>query len=198
MPNWCSNSLTITGHKYDIEAIVDRLKNGDKDKMFETLIGLNPNKSKEEHENDWYSENVNRFGTKWDISYDLQDMGIGKEEIVYHFETAWAPPIDFCRTLSKLYNVQCVLTYSEPGVSFAGQFTCDAEGEMDDECEYLEGLYKYDNECFWNEVESYRETYAEDGNSVEEYLSMFVGVVTDEELSAIKTEYEEELENYKS
>ncbi len=198
MPNWCSNTLTISGHKYDIEAIVDKLKNGDKDKMFQTLIGTNPEISEQEYERNWYDQNISRFGTKWDISYVIDDMIINDESITYSFESAWSPPVEFCRHLSKIYNVQCTLYYSEPGCGFAGQFTCDAEYEEDDECTFLEGLYKYDNEYFWNEVESYLESYGEDELPVEEVLSNFVGVVTDEELTAIKIQYEEELENRKN
>lgn len=199
MPNWCSNSLTITGHKYDIETILERLRKGDADKMFETLIGINPEISVEQYEKNWYDENISRFGTKWDVSYTMDMFQYSEDTIYITFETAWSPPVEFCRSLSKMYNVKCVLFYSEPGIGFAGQFEVDGDGnESDDECGYLEGLYKYDNEYFWDEVESWMENYTCEETPVEEFLSLFVGIVTDEELTSIKIEYEEMLNEAKS
>jgi hypothetical protein len=128
------------------------------------------------------------------------DMFQYSEDTIYvSFETAWSPPIDFCRSLSSMYNVKCVLFYSEPGIGFAGQYEVDGEGnESDDECGYLEGLYKYDNGYFWDEVESWQDNYICEETPVEEFLSLFVGIVTDEELTSIKIEYEEMLNEAKS
>jgi len=79
------------------------------------------------------------------------------------FETAWSPPIGFCEKLAQYFSVKVENFYSEPGVGFAGLCTCYPDGTAeDDELGYMEGMYKYDNEGFWCDVESNIENQIEE------------------------------------
>ena len=77
---------------------------------------------------DWYSWQINNWGTKWDIGADI---GTEKEEryglkatrvdneVCCSFDSAWSPPLGLYEKLVELgYDVKA--TYWEPGMAFCG------------------------------------------------------------------------------
>jgi hypothetical protein len=161
MPNWCSNSIIITGDKDKISKIKRVLstmdKAGDDNRVFQTLIGRDETLSESEYENGaWYNSNISRFGCKWDVDYDTCNFDLeGDDCITMSPETAWSPPSEFCRSLAEQYGVGVVLEYSEPGCDFAGRLTITEDGfEESESYGYLEGLYNIDEDWFWQEVSS--------------------------------------------
>lgn len=75
MPNWCNNSIVINGDKDKIKEIRDILESMDKTTdetgIFESLVGRDENITEEQYQNGgWYQHNINRYGCKWDVSYD--------------------------------------------------------------------------------------------------------------------------------
>jgi len=89
---------------------------------------------------DWYSWQINNWGTKWDIG---ADMGTDKEEryglkatrvdneVCCSFDSAWSPPIGLYDKLVGLgYDVKA--SYWEPGMAFCGIW----DNGADNYCEY--------------------------------------------------------------
>jgi hypothetical protein len=183
MPNWCNNNITISGDEGTIRtltAVLKSLKTDDEEQsgdVFKSLIGLPQHMSDGDYKEKWYDTNIGWFGTKWDISYDEHAFTFTKNEISFFCETAWSPPIPFLQNLCEMYKVNANLFYSEGGVGFAGETTFTwTDGELDvydDECGYLEGIYKYSREEFWSEVESRVDSILDEELSLEDFISEF-------------------------
>ena len=183
MPNWCNNNITISGDEGTIRtltAVLKSLKTSDEEQssdVFKALIGLPQHMSDGDYKEKWYDTNIGWFGTKWDISYDEHAFTFTKDEISFFCETAWSPPIPFLQNLCEMYKVNANLFYSEGGVGFSGETTFTwNDGELDvydDECGYLEGIYKYSREEFWSEVESRVDSILDEELSLEDFISEF-------------------------
>lgn len=159
MPNWCSNYANITGSKEAIENItrdINSIKNTQDRCVFKTLVGIKPEITEEEYENDgWYEANCDYWGTKWDVSINDCNFVIGSTNIMMYPETAWSPPIGFYEALAKKYGVNVHAEYNEIGCDFAGYVSVNRDGDVNDNCyPYMEGLYNTDIDHFLLEVES--------------------------------------------
>lgn len=184
MPNWCNNNIRIFGDEGTIRTLTAVLKSlkftdeseGNND-VFKSLIGLPQHMSDGDYKEKWYDTNIEWFGTKWDISYSEDMFNFSKDEISFSCETAWSPPIPFLQHLCEMYKVNANLFYSEGGVGFAGQTEFNwNEGILevyDDECGYLEGIYKYSREEFWSEVESRVDSILDEEQTLEDFISEF-------------------------
>jgi len=179
MPNWCSNSIEIAGDAQTIACIKYAVENVKKDNdkgVFKALIGIPSNMSDEQYESDWYDTNVSYYGTKWDVDYDDGNWDFDKENIHFSCDTAWSPPINFLYNLMMKYPglTYCEIIYDEPGVDFAGKtsITRDADGihMEDDECTYEEGLYKYQNDYFWDKIADDIDNFVQDFEGDDEDL----------------------------
>ena len=134
MPNYCTNTLVVSGK--DLELFKNEVKGSDGEFSLDSLIPipnfknlsfdeiqkiLTPQQLKEYQFNengevDWYEFCCTNWGTKWDVSnldFDHQD-----EESYYHFETAWSPPEPWLITISKRYDCNFELTSYEEGCDF--------------------------------------------------------------------------------
>ncbi len=116
MPNWCNNSLSISGPNEDLEKLLRDADNGEEGNFsLEKLVPI-----PKELSEDWYNWRVSNWGTKWDIG--KVDIEKSDEHMSFNFETAWAPPIEAFNTISKNYpNLSFELTYEEPGMDFCGK-----------------------------------------------------------------------------
>lgn len=213
MPNWCNNNITISGDEGTIRtltAVLKSLKTDNEEQssdVFKSLIGLPQHMSDGDYKEKWYDTNIEWFGTKWDISYSEDMFNFSKDEISFSCETAWSPPIPFLHTLCKMYKVNANLFYSEGGVGFAGETTFtwtqpdysagEVEGQLevyDDECGYLEGIYKYSKEEFWGEVESRVDCILDEEQTLEDFISEF-DFVSEEDTLELTRLYNETIEN---
>jgi hypothetical protein len=99
MPNWCSNHAKITGSKEAIAKIknaIDSIDHPLKLCVFETLVGIDPNVTREEYDiGKWYDANCDYWGTKWDVSIEDCVINFEEESITMQSSTAWGPPIGF-------------------------------------------------------------------------------------------------------
>ena len=206
MPNWCSNSITITGDKKTISGIkrlIESIKKseGEEPGVFNTLVGREPHLTQAQYDGGaWYQSNINQWGCKWDVSYDDCCFDFSDEEISLHPQTAWSPPIDFCKAMVKEYRkINIHIFYSEGGNDFCGQaeIYLDEDGVVcceEEDYGYSEGLYRLDIDGFWGEVECMIDSYLdeEDGN-VEEFVSNHYPYVSEEHKKEIMEMYNEQL-----
>ena len=121
MPNWCSNSLTLT---HTDPAMIDKAVAGFTDgKLLETFIP---------YEGEWdYDWCVSNWGTKWDVSGDNGYTRPNPNTLKISFESAWAPPTVAYSRLEELgFTVKGM--YYEPGMCFCGLY----EDGSDDYYEY--------------------------------------------------------------
>jgi hypothetical protein len=123
MPNWCSNSLTLT---HTDPAMIDKAVAGFTDgKLLETFVP---------YEGEWdYDWCVSNWGTKWDVGGDNGYTRPNPNTLNISFESAWAPPTVAYSRLEELgFTVKAM--YYEPGMCFCGLY----EDGNDD-------YYEYDN-----------------------------------------------------
>ena len=117
MPNWCSNSVLITGASEEVSRLVDFVK--DEHSTF-SLNKMIP-RPLEEEEN-WYEWNCKNWGTKWNIA----EVSVSEKEgeVTFDFDSAWSPPIPAVIALAGAFPMlKIVHMYAEPGVVFGGIIT---------------------------------------------------------------------------
>lgn len=129
MPNWCNNSITITGPGDKIRALWEAAKT--KDGLLEAMVPIG----------EWkYDTAVDSWGTKWDVSMEgleLEEYDNGTAAIAGWFDSAWAPPLAAFATFCGA-NEDCDITasYYEMGMDFGGFWSVE-HGD-----EYLENLHE--------------------------------------------------------
>jgi hypothetical protein len=126
-----SGSNTIDGVHYTLWREVD-----DKD------VGVTPEEEldliSKYGASNWYDWNVANWGTKWNVS-DVQADECSDTTLMYVFDTAWSPPTLVVEALAEKFpNLEFLLDYEEPGMSFwgemewsEGELIGQAEGDMD-------------------------------------------------------------------
>ena len=135
MPNWCNNSVTITGNKEQIDKFEKFLneKNG-KDwfdffaecpKELKLVDSPNNGPSAEKlvekyGHSDWYSWSVDNWGTKWNC--DAQDWQRNENSISFWFDSAWSPPTAIYDTINKRETYDVEAHYLEEGMGYVGKY----------------------------------------------------------------------------
>jgi Ferredoxin-like domain in Api92-like protein len=176
MPNYCFNSLDISGTKSDILSFIEQNKQGEQYLDFNGAIPMPedlvhtkaPNldtesdKSKEliakYGTNNWYDWAVNNWGTKWNATC-IEDWYVSEDETTaqINFDTAWCQPTEWLIKTSKKYpNIEFGLEFYEEGNCFIGyykiingQFLVKNEPEWDSE----EGIGLRKDAGIYNEEE---------------------------------------------
>jgi hypothetical protein len=125
MPNWCSNGITITGDKAQLEQLAN-LASIDGETIMERLVP----QPEDLADGEWYQWCIDNWGTKWDMCELTAEYESDFIELTY--ETAWAPNIPFWTTISKRYpDLRMTHYYKEIGMGFTGVATYQ-EGNCDD------------------------------------------------------------------
>jgi len=135
MPNWCSNSLTLS---HDNPDMISRAKKAfEESNFFNEFVPVPKDlcisadvggDTPEQIDNlkthgytDWYTFCLENWGTKWDVSNGF----INCEEptcIDVGFETAWSPPIAFYKKMEEL-GFSISADYREEGMGFIGEYS---------------------------------------------------------------------------
>ena len=158
MPNWCDNSLEITGPDESIKKLITFVgrpfsktnKDGTIEKYedhvfaFENILPSTHDTSSvmfpSSGPDDWWSNNVNSWGTKWDIAdSDSASRSIQHGAVYYGFNTAWSPPSPVISRLAEVFpELKITHSYSETGMDFwgidiyeNGVLASDEGGELD-------------------------------------------------------------------
>ena len=201
MPNWCYNSIEISGEKDKIKRIKTILDLREDDYFFKPLLGEAPKAT-------WYDSNINNLGTKWDVSVGKECLSESDDYINFSCESAWSPPVAGMVNVCKKYGVDCVMNYEESGGDFYGRTTIKSDGTLtEQDYEYREGMYVLDNEWFWenltgNDMEYLTENIQDEmeGDStytIKDFVDGEFSYVTDKDKKEIIVLFEEELETQK-
>lgn len=140
MPNWCYNSVDIHGDKEVLEKLIAFVgrpitKVFDDGPVhyeepvfsFENVKPSTPDKTLDslflsKGADDWYANNVNSWGTKWDIANsESLNRHITDTFVVYSFDSAYSPPSPVIERLAEIFpEVTINHTYYETGFDFWG------------------------------------------------------------------------------
>ena len=143
MPNWCNNTITLTGPKEKITAIYAKAKKDDAllqqlKPMPDALEGTTSPAPKEgkvqplvDGFDNWYDWRVQNWGTKWDVDMEGLELSDDGTTITGWFDSAWAPPIHAYEYFLT-DNEDCSINsyYYEGGMDFAGQWEDFADAEV--------------------------------------------------------------------
>ena len=118
MPNWCYNELSLS---HADPAMEERVRKAIRNNcLFNEFV-----QCAKEEEKFWHTWNIEHWGTKWDANFeDLLDNNKNDGDIDLlnlYFTTAWASPIKFYETMTKL-GFKVNATYTVEGGEFAGGF----------------------------------------------------------------------------
>ncbi len=204
MPNWCNNYIQISGTKENMEKIYHLFKNEDSKRYREILVMnyLIPHdteyKQIEKSGNFLLNPQTKFYGTKWDFRLNEANIHIVEEDRVSLApSTAWSPPSEFCERLARKYDVNVEITYEEGGVGFVGREVYNSDGLIEQEIyeNYEEGLYKLENETFWENLDSSIEYALENEEDLEDFMGRYY-FVTPEDKQEIEKLYTEMVKDY--
>lgn len=162
MANHCYNYVTGTGSTQDLtrlQSIVTILK--DKEVTYEDFVScwsqiyplFFPETEKKEQEEDDKSglDVYENWGSKWfEASFNISPE---TQEITICGDSAWGPVLPFFAKLCKEYNLEFEGSYEEPGMDFAGTFTIDKEGNLNDcQTTYKEHQAQENPEGYWMDL----------------------------------------------
>jgi len=132
MPNWCGNTLKVIGDEKDLKKFTKKIKPKNFLSSFipipkELENTTSPRKGKKDlnlilkyKTDNWYDWCRINWGTKWDFEVEI-DGDPEFNEIIISFDSAWSPPIEGLKNISKMYpNIIFFINYDEPGMGFKG------------------------------------------------------------------------------
>lgn len=167
MPNWCDNTLHISGDKEQLElfkqkSIIRSGKNLDIFVMDGTIpmpqeLAIVEDVNEEEMAerknkygfSDWYNWRHENWGTKWD-AHD-SNIDIEEDSISIYFLTAWSPPENWLKKVAEMYPLLTFdLAYMETGEWYAGR-TIVKDKFIQEDCGYPKMVDEWGNEVEWDE-----------------------------------------------
>lgn len=136
MPNWCGNSLVL---EHSDSKMIKRAEKAFAAGAFcqefvpcpaelkdTTAPNLNEKAADELIKKygyaDWYSFQVNEWGTKWDFGSPDGINDVQENSITVYFDSAWSPPITLMKKLEEL-GFTVYLMYNESGMAFCGRYS---------------------------------------------------------------------------
>ena len=142
MPNWCNNTLRITGPEADIEAFKKKAvghspwhkppEGEEPDALnFHSLLPVPDDVLAAGYEAAGYDWERDHWGCKWGACHaELIDEWDGC--VCYSFDTAWSPPIEFCQSVARQWpTLTFILEYEEGGMGFKGLARFEGETHED-------------------------------------------------------------------
>jgi hypothetical protein len=136
MPNWCDNTVSISGPDEAIKRLdkfVGRPLVSHEEKVDEPIFALGNIKPSTpdldpkyamfptEGKDDWYHNNVNSWGTKWDVFGEGVNRHMENSAVSYSFQSAWSPPTPVIERLAEIFpEVRIEFKYMETGCDFWG------------------------------------------------------------------------------
>ena len=134
MPNWVTNELELVGEELKVKEVMDALSGVERKVTFKKVLPLpkalenTQAPTKETNEeliklygyDNWYDWQRNNWGSKWDA---CEGEILDDSNLV--FQTAWATPFLFFKTLSeKFTDVEIIVRYSDEDFGYnVGTYT---------------------------------------------------------------------------
>jgi Ferredoxin-like domain in Api92-like protein len=207
MPNWCSNSLTISGDKDSIQRILLKIEMiQEKDGVFEELVGIGDIGRDEYESGGWYNWNISRFGTKWDVDKETFMCGFSlddeDDEVSFsvYFDTAWSPPSAFVLLLSDIYGVNVEIESEEGGNDFYYKAKAiNGYWDYEESYEFEQGHYLFNIDYFWDSIVDYAiENWLEDEIEVTKSVvqERFPFIEDKNDIKTILTDFEKRKKEY--
>lgn len=143
MANNCWNSVIITGDIETLKLIESKFKSIENG----VLNYKNYHKIFEGDVSDIEGED---WGSKW----HTPTVTLDNDKLLINGDSAWTPAIQLYELISEEYEVDCVLTYEETGMDFAGVVKWE-KGDMVESEEYTAWEYRFisDTDLFYEEAE---------------------------------------------
>lgn len=121
MPNWCENTLTVTGDPEMLEQFKEHVKSDNGNPL--SFMKILPISCSEDEQ----AGKANQiWGTKWDVGdgcWVALEVGKNGKSLAYCFDTAWSPPIPVVYEMSRMFpKLRFKLRYCEPGMGFSGTY----------------------------------------------------------------------------
>ena len=160
MPNWCMNSVEVTGPARVLEVWV---KNVERNAGSDTgLFGTFVIPAYNEDSSNWYDAHCVAWSTKWDVEINKLDWDKYVDGVKLQFDTAWSPPMGWLETMSRDWpSLQFAIAFEEPGMCFMGYaIVKDGEYWMAEE-ETVEWEYSEDQALQMELDEAYAEAMNE-------------------------------------
>lgn len=122
MPNWNSNTLTVTGPKEQLKWFKKGMKKRGTKLSLNQSVPMPPclkDTTAPQNSPNWYEWCIVHWGTKWDTREAI--LNASDKELIYDFDTAWGPSDEWLTQTSRLFKeLHFFLKYSEPGMAFQG------------------------------------------------------------------------------
>jgi len=117
MPNWCGNTMTITGEPDKVNKFIE-----DFTKEGFACVGDYPNIA-DENDTGWYEWRIANWSTKWNLSKDdIEILQNNPGIFSVFFYTAWRDPEGFIKKASNIYGITIENRFEEPGMCFYGYY----------------------------------------------------------------------------
>jgi len=136
MPNWCTNTLTVSGEEKALTHLLDLWE----PRNFQALVPMPEDEESQAAQSKggelkdidnllggdlyppWYHWRLHNWGTKWDIEDPYEHLSGNEEVVILEFDTAWSPPEPFVAKIAKKFPLLTFeLEYYELGNGFAGR-----------------------------------------------------------------------------
>lgn len=137
MPNWCMNTMTVSGDPEKVAEFVEQHKGvalgNEGEPIGEEALDFNAVVPMPEHlkhtkapsddgSETWYDWAIKHWDTKWGACNAHCDHRKNDKEVIYYFDTAWSPPIAWFEKVIEAYpDLDFQLEWEECGMGFAGQ-----------------------------------------------------------------------------
>ena len=141
MPNWCVNRLTVKGPVADVASFREKAvgyppwlpKEVPDPLNFHSLLPVPADLVANEYSEAAETWERDHWGCKWGAA-ECELIDAWPNELIYGFQTAWSPPIEFLKAVSQQWpTLVFLLDYEEPGECFKG--ICKAhQGQVEDHC----------------------------------------------------------------
>jgi hypothetical protein len=127
MPNYCSNSLTLT--HADPTQIARAVAAYKADQMLNEFVPCPPELLKS---SGWYHWCIFNWGTKWDVCHHNIDPDVNATgtSAKFSFDSAWSPPVAWYRCMVNL-GFEVTAYWHEPGMAFCGKFADGSKESYD-------------------------------------------------------------------
>ena len=187
MPNWCDNTISISGNATSIKNLKEfvgrPLRDGDEriEAPIYSLANIMPStpdaepflgvEFKSSGQEDWYHNNINSWGTKWDVCGNASmNYTEGDTFISYWYDSAWSPPLATTEALSENFpELSIEHKYYESGCDFwgimtykGGELVSEEGGELNHTAWTRLGMDCYNCEQYEQEPDEYEEYLYDD------------------------------------